>query len=201
MLGVEFVTLLASPHTSSAIHFRPVLFFYAAEIRQRAVRAVDEDVEGERDLGSMTAKYLTINQLLDRSSRHKADKRGFKLQLFNATKKSMRLSKKIEAHKRMAVMLSSEDIPGLKRIFAAALRKGASIHYLLDHLSRAVNGDYVARGYDKRSIELATVVMRLGGPALLKVLHKAGDLPGVSLVQSRLQKSTVRCGTRANRIG
>lgn len=48
-----------------------------------------------------------------------------------------------------------------------------TIIYLIYHHSRAVNNDFMGQKYDSRSMELATVVMRLGGPVLLKVIRKA----------------------------
>ena len=115
-------------------------------------------------------------------------------------KKTLAFSKKVAIRKRIAVMLSTKDVPGLRRVFARAMQRGASIHVLLDNHTRAVSGDNKARGYENRSIQLATVVMRLGGPALLKVLYTAGSLPGVSMVQSRLQNSKVSHVTPGARV-
>lgn len=83
------------------------------------------------------------------------------------------------------MVLATDDVPGVMRIFAKALRRLTSIHELLHRLTRAVNRDYHVRRYGERSIEMATVVARPRVPVPLRVLHEAANLPGVSAVQAR----------------
>lgn len=140
--------------------------------------------------------YLTHSQMVERAKFHHERMRNIRCSNHSATKKIDGLVKNLDAYKRVVMMVGREDIPGIKRVFGQALKKGRSVHALLALLASAVNGHYRARtAYDEKDLHLATVVMRIGGPSLLDVLHQAAGMPGVSWTQNQLRIGKVRAAT------
>ncbi|CAM9174716.1 unnamed protein product, partial [Sphacelaria rigidula] len=153
--------------------------------------------EGER-LDSLNYAYLTRSQLIDRAKFHYVDKKAFRLQSKHAEKRRQIVVKNIDIHKRIVMMVGSEDIGGIKRIFGQALREGKSVHAILATLESAVNRQYSARNYDRKDLHLATVVMRIGGPSLLDTLHQAAGMPSVSWTQKQLRAGKVSMAVFSN---
>ena len=72
------------------------------------------------------------------------------------------------------MLLSSNDVAGLHRLLAAALRQGASAFTICGLLDRAISGLYSPRsGFTKRDLDIALLVKSIGGPRLLYALQKS----------------------------
>jgi hypothetical protein len=75
------------------------------------------------------------------------------------------------------MMLSSNDVAGLRRLLGAAHRRGASPAKICSLLERAVAGLYRPRGgFIKRDFDIAFLVKAIGGPRLLYALGKSHGL-------------------------
>jgi len=64
------------------------------------------------------------------------------LQLSNSKRRFETLSHKLGDYKRILMLLSSNDVAGLRRLLAAALRRGASAQTICGLLERAISGLY-----------------------------------------------------------
>ena len=64
-----------------------------------------------------------MNQLYHRAERHRDEKRGLGHHVHSALKTTLVFSKKVAIHKRIAVMVSTEDVPGrfLPRTFSPSV--------------------------------------------------------------------------------
>lgn len=72
------------------------------------------------------------------------------------------------------MLLSQNDIAGLRRLMAAALRRGSSAHTICEVLDRAISGLYSPRGgFNKRDLDIATLIKSIGGPRLLYALQQS----------------------------
>lgn len=75
------------------------------------------------------------------------------------------------------MMLAQHDIAGLRRLMAAALRRGASAQTICEKLDRAISGLYTPRGgFNKRDLDVAMLVKSIGGPRLLYALQHSHGL-------------------------
>ena len=75
------------------------------------------------------------------------------------------------------MMLSSNDVAGLRRLLGAAHRRGASPTKICSLLERAIAGLYRPRGgFVKRDFDIAFLVKAIGGPRLLYALGKSHGL-------------------------
>ncbi|CAN0270737.1 unnamed protein product [Scytosiphon promiscuus] len=102
------------------------------------------------------------------------------MHLLNAAKKLSRLMRNLSLTKRTMLLISKNDIPGCKRVLEAALSRGASPGVVLSKLEDALAGVYKARRWNETENDLALMVLRLGGPALLHVLHQTSGLPSLT---------------------
>lgn len=127
---------------------------------------------------------LTNAQLTKRSQNHKQAQRESQLHLLNATKKLSRLMRNLSLAKRAMLLISKNDIPGCKRVLETALSRGASPGVVLSKLEDALAGVYKARGWNETDDDLALMVLRLGGPALLHVLHQTSGLPSLTYTRN-----------------
>jgi hypothetical protein len=75
------------------------------------------------------------------------------------------------------MLLSSNDVAGLRRLLAAALRRGASAQTICGLLERAISGLYRPRGgFTQHEFDVSFLVKSLGGPRLLYALQQSHGL-------------------------
>jgi len=82
------------------------------------------------------------------------------------------------------MLLAKNDMPGLRRLVAGGLRRGASPRALVDLLERAVKGLRTAKGFSERDYDKALIAKALGGPRLLYALQKAHGLPSQTTLRN-----------------
>ena len=76
------------------------------------------------------------------------------------------------------------DISGLHRLIAAALRHGISAHGLVLHLRQAIEGVYSPRGgFNQQDYDLAFLVQSIAGPQLLYSLQRSHGFASMMTVQ------------------
>ena len=96
------------------------------------------------------------------------------IQLSNAKQHSAFTGRKIADHKRILMLLSLNDVAGLRRLLAAALRRGANALTICGLLDRAISGLYSPQsGFTKCDLDIALLVKSIGGPRLLYALQKS----------------------------
>ena len=78
------------------------------------------------------------------------------------------------------VLVSQNNVLHVKELVSVALKHNRSINYIVDKVGLAIHKVYRARPSEEDR-DLAFVVLKLGGPALLSVLCKANKLPSTSL--------------------
>ena len=75
------------------------------------------------------------------------------------------------------MMLSLNDVAGLRRLLSAAHRRGASPAKICSLLEHAVAGLYHPRGgFVKCDLDIAFLIKAIGGPHLLYTLGKSHGL-------------------------
>ena len=78
------------------------------------------------------------------------------------------------------VLLSQNNVLRIKELVSVAMKHNRNIDYIVDKVGLAINKVYRARRSEEDR-DLAFVVLKLGGPALLSILCKANKLPSTSL--------------------
>ena len=139
------------------------------------------------DMLHYNAKYLTHHQLSEKCTLMERKHNDLKLEGLNNQRKIDRLSKCISFHQRLVSLIASNDVPNLKSLINVALKNQRSIHYIVSKVIDAIDGVYKARPTEKQK-DLAFLVLKIGGPSLLDICHKANLLPSVSTAYRIAQK-------------
>jgi hypothetical protein len=89
----------------------------------------------------------------------------------------------IDKHKRLLVLMSSKDVPGLRHLIAQLLKRDASPKLIITQLERAIWGEFTPRGeFNESNLDMAFLAKALGGPRLLYALTKSHSLPSARSV-------------------
>lgn len=130
-------------------------------------------------------RFLTYSQLQERIEKLKTERSDLWLSSLNQARKLNRIAKSLEAHKRLVLCLSENDVPRLRQLLKVALQNGRSIHYVIDKIHEAIMGLYRARGYTEKDVDLGCLILRIGGPRLLHALRQVYGLPSVSFLYQK----------------
>ncbi|KIK32417.1 hypothetical protein CY34DRAFT_55944, partial [Suillus luteus UH-Slu-Lm8-n1] len=103
----------------------------------------------------------------------------------NDSRKYMHALTQLDDYQRLVMAISEKDIPRLQQIVNVALRNGASIREIVNKLEDALEGAYRPRGYGASDLDIATLVLRLGGSQLLFALNHSLGLPSIRTLRTR----------------
>ncbi|KAJ7498376.1 hypothetical protein B0H11DRAFT_1856325 [Mycena galericulata] len=95
-----------------------------------------------------------------------------------------RLRRKNSDYKRIMMLLSQNELPGLRRLLTTALKRGASAQMMVSLIERSISGLYRPRGgFNKRELDVSFLAKAIGGPRLLYALQKSYGFASISTVQ------------------
>lgn len=84
-----------------------------------------------------------------------------------------RWKRRAEEYEQLVFFLSKRDVPRLRWVLAAALKRGTTPTRLLSILIKAADNAYRAHGYSQRELDIACLAVELGGPRLLYALGRS----------------------------
>ena len=140
--------------------------------------------------------YFAYNQFVQKCESFQAQILSERLKNYNAEKKVSRLGETLRYYQRFMALISEGNVPRLQQLVAVALRRNRSIPYIIDKVLAAIDGLYVARPIEDDK-DLAYLILKLGGPALLTICYQANKLPSTSTAY-RLAKTVkpLECNVR-----
>lgn len=157
-----------------------------ADIVERASRSSESE-----QARTLNYKYTTMNQIEGRARKLSASRDAARLKMLNLRRLASRMCRKLQEYKKVMIFLGENDIPGVRRVLGQALKDGKSPIAMLGTLEAAFEGKYRARGHTEDDLDLAILVLRVGGPSLLFSLSQALCLPSVSSVYVEMKKRYV----------
>ena len=82
------------------------------------------------------------------------------------------------------MLITSKDIPGLRRLIAAALRRGLSAERIVELIQKAMAGIFTPQGgFSDRDLDIAFLVKAIGGLRLLYALQNSYGLPSEATIR------------------
>ena len=127
-------------------------------------------------------KFMSYTQL-DLKLKKNADRiNNLKLEILNKDYKIITQQNKIDLYKRFNVLICNNDVPRLKQLLSVCLNNGDGINSILNKFTLAANNFYKAKGWSDDDLDLAYLVLRVGGPALLYTFSKQNMLPSSSYI-------------------
>ncbi|TRM56371.1 hypothetical protein BD626DRAFT_575769 [Schizophyllum amplum] len=119
-------------------------------------------------------EYLSHSQLLALVRKLARELRKLRLKARNAESRLETAQRHLKDYERIVMLLSTNDVPGLRRLLAVSLRNRKSARAITEQLLLAIDGLYTVRsGATSRDYDKAFLAKALGGPRLLYALMKA----------------------------
>ncbi|KAJ7661525.1 hypothetical protein DFH06DRAFT_1089043 [Mycena polygramma] len=129
-------------------------------------------------------EYLSAEQHLKLMKIMAQTSKDLRTELSNAKRSKAVSRRKISEHRRIMMLLATNDIPGLRRMLTMLFKRGASPSAVLSVLKRAAAGGSPVRGgFSTRDMDLSFLAKSLGGPRLLYALQKSHGFASVSTVR------------------
>ncbi|KAJ6449180.1 hypothetical protein C8R45DRAFT_1131162 [Mycena sanguinolenta] len=131
-------------------------------------------------------QYLTPSQQRALITKLTKTCKELRTQLSNKSRANARSQRANTDYRRIMMLLSQNEIPGLRRLLIGLLKRGASPQMVLALLERCINGFYRPhQPFNKRELDISFLIKSLGGPKLLYALQKSYGLASVSTVQRK----------------
>jgi len=136
-------------------------------IVERAQKSGAGELSGvQRPFWNMTQLNQCIDNVISGKDRLRLDN-------YNAEKTIYRLRSKLALHKTILMLISQQDVKRLRQVLNVVLKNGGSLDAVYASLQRAIDGVYSAKQYNDRDLDLAFLVLALGGPKLLFALNQS----------------------------
>ncbi|KAJ3539797.1 hypothetical protein NMY22_g4564 [Coprinellus aureogranulatus] len=147
-------------------------------------------------------EYLSAQQMRKLLGDFGRTMRTLRTKVHNLEKKVAGAQKKLDDYGRIMMLLSKGDVPGLRRILAASLKRGASPLVIVNLLERALKGFHRARGgFSPRDLDISFLAKALGGPKLLYALQKACGLASETTLRREKKVPAFTPSARGIRTG
>ena len=137
----------------------------------------------------MKIDMLSFDQLKKkcREMSKKADKE--RLDTLTLVRKNRSLMKQVTLNNRFRELITTQDIPNLHILLQVCSRQGMGLQSILGRIGDAINATYRIRKYGENEWDIATLVLRIGGPKLLHILHKTHGLPAPDSTRRHANKA------------
>lgn len=126
---------------------------------------------------NMKLDMLSFQQLKDRYRELKAKTQKERLDTLNLVRKNRNLTKQVTLNNRFREAVTGTDIPRLGSLLHVCHRKGMGLQSIIGRIGDAITMRYRCRKYGEDIWDISTLVLRIGGPKLLYILHKTHGLP------------------------
>ena len=92
----------------------------------------------------------------------------------------------IEGWKRLSIAISTENIPQIKSLMAAAQRAGVNIFSMLKHIKHAALHTYSSKGYGEADYKLSYLIYKISGRAAANIAQKALGIHSIYMSKEHL---------------
>ena len=158
--------------------FTFVLYKQCADIQYSSVmRKLLEVGESEAPHEKCKIDMLSFDQLKQKHRGTTKKLRQEKLDTLNLVRKNQSLTKQVTLNNRFRELITGADIPRLGMLLQICHKSGMGLQSVTGRLGDAIRQKYKSRKYEEKEWEIATLVLRIGGPKLLHVLHRTHGLP------------------------
>ena len=133
--------------------------------------------------------YLTFVQVKDLLSVTTKEIHKLRMKVENYENQKKITARHMNDYARIMKLIADNEIVGLRRLIAAALRHGSSPEVIVETIYKAIEGLYFPHGgFSRRELDMAFLAKALGGPRLLYALQKFFGLPSRNTI-SRQNKA------------
>ena len=123
---------------------------------------------------------LGHNQLVDTIKHYVQLNNLARLHELNNRRTILALRNKITLYKRFVLLISMNDIARLHTLVKVCLNRNCGINGIIEKIKAASDAVYRPKQWTKDDRDLGSLVMNIGGPALVKSFNHLNLLPSAS---------------------
>lgn len=123
--------------------------------------------------------YLSSAQMFSTLERKNEIINALKLKSLAASRMLGVRNRHIDGWKRLAIAISTENIPRIKTLMATAQRAGDSVFSILDRIKKTAQRIYSPKGYAETDYQLTYLIYKIGGRAAANIAHRALGIPSI----------------------
>ncbi|KAG8709531.1 hypothetical protein FRC09_000625, partial [Ceratobasidium sp. 395] len=158
-------------------------------VRSRGFQQVIQRATTETPANGLNIKYYSHRQVVDLLDTKEEKLKRYRLKGIEVNRNAQRLLGRLSDHKHLVFALAQSDDVAVGRIVRVAIRQGCGVRAIVTRIGQAREGLYHCQHYLKKDIDVALLVLRIGGPRLLYALSKATNLPSLSTVYRHSERS------------
>ncbi|KAG9125244.1 hypothetical protein FRC07_008427 [Ceratobasidium sp. 392] len=162
------------------------------QLRSREFLKMLEYANAETPTNGLNRRYYSWKQMGEVLVAKDEHLKTLRLEGLALNRSTKHIFGKLSDHKQLMLALAESDDAAASRIVRVALHQGCSASAIVERLAKAQQGLYHCKSYSKKDVDIALLVLRLGGPRLLFALSKALDLPSSSTVLRATERSYLR---------
>jgi hypothetical protein len=157
-------------------------------------KALENAEDQGRHKGTTNNEFLTWEQMQRRHTFHRKQRGEQRMANLNAERDLGRMRRSRDSAQALIESLATDNPMRATQLLAQGLARGESSDAIARRVQRAVDGLYHPKKFGSRDLKEAIVVLRLGGPRMLYMLHVERGLPsGAHLYTNKLvQLATFR---------
>ncbi|KAG8697056.1 hypothetical protein FRC08_006762 [Ceratobasidium sp. 394] len=158
----------------------------------RVFKSMMQRAGTETPTNGLNRKYYSFKQLLDLVEDKDRTIKKYRLKGIELNRNARRLLGKLSVHRQLVSSLAECDEVAVGRIVRVALRQGCGPLAIVDRLAKAQQGLYSCQDYSQKSLDMALLSIRLGGPRLLYALSKICSFPSEPTVNRHTERAYIR---------
>ena len=195
--GVSETTLVAHAQTCNGTVFTPTLLneninkecseLEYSPLLKKLIKIGDSDTPPE----TMKFDMLSFDQLKAKCRDLRKMIEKDKLETLNILRKNKTLTKQVTLNNRFLDIITGADIPRLGMLLQVCRNNGMAMCSIISRIGDAISKKYRVRKYGETDWDIATLVLRIGGPKLGFILHKTHGLPAPDSTRRHSNKERV----------
>jgi hypothetical protein len=103
----------------------------------------------------------------------------------------MTLTNKLMDYKRFFMAAANHDVPRLQSLISTAVQSGAGINAITRKIESTFAGLYIPKSFSQAEMDLAQLVLRLGGRQLLYALSHSLGLPSLCMIYNHMNLTRI----------
>ncbi|KZV91297.1 hypothetical protein EXIGLDRAFT_693781 [Exidia glandulosa HHB12029] len=138
-------------------------------------------------LPSTPYKYLSHSQVADVARQRSDEKKVLRSKYENMIQSQRRWKNRATEYERIVIYISTNDIPRIRWIFSATLKRGSNPERLMSQLIRGAHDAYSPHGFSQQQLVASYLGHAIGGPKLMFALGQVYGVVSKDTVNRRLR--------------
>ena len=152
---------------------------YSSELNKIVKRSFENSL-------SLNHEYFNFQQAICKLELYINRLNDYKLKCLSKDSRLLAYKNRIDNYERFKLLLASCNVERIQTLIKVCINNGESLNKIIYKINQASNELYKPKSWTQDDIDLAVLVLRIGGPALLYAFNKQNKLPCTSFISKTL---------------